>query len=336
MFRINKEVKIFFNYVIGPLLGAWLFYSLYKEIKAQPNLEYSISEIRKAAFTNNLWPMILVVFMVFVNWGIESRKWQLLVKMIQPISYYMAVKGVLSGVALSINTPNRVGEYGGRILFINEGNRLKAISLSMAGSLSQLIITLLMGGIGVFYLLFTISAGTESIIGLSIFWVKILLYVSFLFGALFSILFLRLSSVFKMIDRIPVLAKYKFFVETLERFDANLLLRLISLSFFRYLVFVIQYIVLMTVFGVHTTIFQAFWAISVLYLVLAIVPSIAIAELGIRGKFSVALLSLYTSNYIGIMGSTFGIWFLNLFIPAITGSIFILSNKFFKDNSDQV
>lgn len=92
----------------------------------------------------------------------------------------------------------------------------------------------------------------------------------------------------------------------------------------------------MTVFGVHTTIFQAFWAISVLYLVLAIVPSIAIAELGIRGKFSVALLSLYTSNYIGIMGSTFGIWFLNLFIPAITGSIFILSNKFFKDNSDQV
>ena len=87
----------------------------------------------------------------------------------------------------------------------------------------------------------------------------------------------------------------------------------------------------MQILDVHTTLFQGFWAISVLYLVLAIVPSIAIAELGIRGKFSIALLSLYSSNVIGIMGSTFGIWFLNLFIPAITGSIFILSNKFFKD-----
>jgi hypothetical protein len=75
----------------------------------------------------------------------------------------------------------------------------------------------------------------------------------------------------------------------------------------------------------------AFWIISILFLVLAIVPSFAIADLGIRGKFSTELLSLYTTNVVGIIGTTFGIWFINLFIPALLGSLFILSIKIFKD-----
>ena len=331
MFRINKEVKIFFNYVIGPLLGAWLFYSLYLQLKTQPNLTYSLIQIKNSFGNKDIWKMAGVLLMVFLNWGIESRKWQVLVRMIQPISFYTAFKGVLSGVALSINTPNRVGEYGGRILFINEGNRLKAISLSMAGSISQLIITLIMGSFGVIYLLINSTLHTDYIMGLSMFWIRMLLYVSITTGVLFGIFFFRISYIIKFIDRIPFLAKYQYFINVLEKFDPKLLLRLLSLSFFRYMIFVIQYILLMSVLHVEVTLAQGFWAITVLYLVLAIVPSIAIAELGIRGKFSVALLSLYSSNIIGIMGSTFGIWFLNLFIPAISGSLFILSNRFFKD-----
>ena len=269
--------------------------------------------------------------MIFINWGIEARKWQLLVRMIQPISFYMAFKGVLSGVALSINTPNRVGEYGGRILFINEGNRLKAISLSIAGSISQLIITLFMGSFGLIYLLITINPLTESIMGLSFLWIKMLIYISLLSGVIFLLFFFRLAYLLKVIDRMHLFNKFRYFIDTLEKFSAKLLLRLLSLSFFRYLIFVIQYNILMSVLNVHISFIAAFWAISVLYLVLAIIPSIAIAELGIRGKFSVALLSIYSSNIIGIMGSSFGIWFINLFIPAITGSLFILSNRFFKE-----
>lgn len=330
MFQINKKVKIFFNYVIGPLLGAWLFYSLYNQIRLQPNLRYSLIQIQQAT-SHNFWKITAVLFMIFLNWGIEARKWQLLVKMIQPLSLYMALKGVLSGIALTINTPNRIGEFGGRILFVNEGNRLRAISLSIAGSLSQLIITFIMGAIGLSYLLNNAQAGTQYIMGLSLYWIKFLLTFTIVASCITSIIYLRLSLILFIIDKIPILAKYRYFVEVLGQFRFQRLLRLLSLSFFRYLTFVIQYIILLSVFSVDVTFAQSFWSISVLYLVLAIVPSIAIAELGIRGKFSVALLSLYSSNVIGIMGSTFGIWFLNLFIPAITGSIFILSNKFFKD-----
>ena len=76
---------------------------------------------------------------------------------------------------------------------------------------------------------------------------------------------------------------------------------------------------------------DAFWVISILFLVLAIVPSFAIADLGIRGKFSTELLRIYSVNTVGILGTTFGIWFINLFIPALAGSIFILGIKIFKN-----
>ncbi len=335
MFHINKEVKIFFNYVVGPVLGVWLFYSLYRQIQLQPNLRASLLQIRAAA-SHSFWKITAVLIMIFLNWGIEARKWQILVKMIQPLSFYKAFKGVLSGVALTINTPNRIGEYGGRILFVNDGNRLRAISLSIAGSLSQLIITLIMGSLGLSYLLVSAQPGTAIIMGLSIYWIKVLLATTLVSSLIVSLLFFRLSLVLFLLDKFPILAKYRYLVAVLDQFSLRRLLMLLYLSFFRYLTFVIQYIILLSVFSVNVTFAQSFWSISVLYLILALVPSIAIAELGIRGKLSVALLSLYSGNIVGIMGSTFGIWFLNLFIPAITGSIFILSNRYLKTNRKSI
>jgi hypothetical protein len=135
MFRINKNIKIFFNFFLGPLLGAWLFYSLYQQIKNQPHLEESIALIKNMPFSSEAWKFWAVIFMAFANWGLEAKKWQLMMHDLQPMKYITAFKSVLSGVTFSLNTPNRIGEYGGRILYVAEGKRLKAISLSIAGSM---------------------------------------------------------------------------------------------------------------------------------------------------------------------------------------------------------
>jgi len=331
MFRLHKNIKILFNYILGPLLGAWLFYSLYKQVKGQPHLQDSIELIKQAPFGSNALKFWTVVILVFVNWGIEARKWQLLMKGLQPINYFVAFKAVLSGVTLSLNTPNRVGEYGGRILYVKEGNRIKAISLSIAGSMSQLITTLLMGCIGLVFLIYTQQSSVNFIMGLSFFWVKILLFVSAAAACVLLFIYFRLSWLIKIIEKIPPFVKYARYVSVLENFHAKVLLRLLSLSLLRFMVFVIQYILLLQALNIEITLVQGLWIISILFLVLAIVPSFAIADLGIRGKFSVELLGLYSANTVGIIGASFGIWFINLFIPAIAGSILILSTKIFKE-----
>ena len=79
------------------------------------------------------------------NWGLETKKWQILIKDLEQISFLKAYKAVFSGQAFALNTVNNLGEYVGRILFLREGNRLKAISLTMVGSLSQVLMTFIMG-----------------------------------------------------------------------------------------------------------------------------------------------------------------------------------------------
>jgi len=327
----NKKLKIIIKYFVGPLLGVWLFYSLYQQIKHQPNLHESLLLIKEAPFSENAWKFWLVILLAFINWGIEARKWQVLLKPLQKIRYLRAYRSVLSGLALSLNTPNRMGEYGGRILYVKDGSRLKAISLSIAGSISQLIITLVLGCGGLIYILFFQTIPSGSVMGLSVYWIKVLLFISSMVTAILILFFFRLSWLIRLLEKIPGSLKFIEYFNVLEEFTAKLLLRLLSLSFFRYLVFVLQYILLLQVLQVEIFWFDCFWIISILFLVLAIVPSFAIADLGIRGKFSTGLLRMYSMNTIGILGTTFGIWFINLFVPALAGSILILGIKFFKE-----
>ena len=327
----NRKLKIIIRYVVGPLLGAWLFYSLYQQIRGQPHLRDSLVLMKDAPFGKSSWKFWLVILLALVNWGIEARKWQVLLKPLQSIRFLRAYRSVLSGLALSLNTPNRMGEYGGRILYVKEGSRLKAISLSIAGSISQLIITLALGCGGLVYLIYFSNLQTEYVMGLSLYWIKFLLLISSIITGFLLLFFFRLSWLIKLLEKIPYSSRFTQYLNVLEQFTAKILLRLLSLSFFRYLVFVLQYILLLQVLNVHILLMDGFWIISILFLVLAIVPSFAIADLGIRGKFSTELLSTYSSNTVGIIGTTFGIWFINLFIPALLGSFLILSIKFFKE-----
>ncbi|MEJ7737659.1 MAG: hypothetical protein WKF97_09555 [Chitinophagaceae bacterium] len=65
---------------------------------------------------------------------------------------------------------------------------------------------------------------------------------------------------------------------------------------------------------------------------MALVPTIALAEIGIRGKISLELFGLFSTNHIGIVAASAGIWGINLMLPALLGSLFILRIKIFSNN----
>lgn len=331
MFRLNKNIKIFFKYILAPLLGAWLFFSLYHQIRNQPNLSESWFYIKSLPFGRDAWRFWLTVALVFVNWGLEAIKWKQLMLPLEKMSYARAFKSVLSGVTLSINTPNRIGEYGGRMLYVSQGNKIKSIPLSIAGSISQLIVTLIMGCFGLIYLLVFVSPEQNDILGLSWFWIKVLLLLSMCVTALVILFYFRMPWLIRLVTKIPAAERIVPYIKTLEQFQIKLLLSLLRLSFFRYIIFILQYLLLWQALGVQISFPMGIWLVAVLFLVMAVVPSFAIADLGIRGQFSASLLGAYSTNTIGIIGTTFGIWILNLFLPALAGSILILSVKSFKE-----
>jgi hypothetical protein len=330
---LNKSIKILLKWFVGPLLAVWLFYSLYQQVKAQPDIDASITLIKTLPFGAGAIKFWLVILFIFVNWGLEARKWQVLMKVLQPISFITAFKSVLCGVTFSLNTPNRMGEYGGRILFVDEGKRIKAITLSIAGGMAQLIITMLMGSIGIFYLLLN-SHSPATLMGISNFWLRIFFYGSMLGTAAFIFFFFKLGWLTRLLEKLPYSNHFLKYINVLETFDAKILLRLLSISMFRYIVFVLQYIFMLQLLQVEQNVWAGFWIITVMFWILAIIPSFAIADLGIRGTVAKTLFS-YSSNTLGILTATFGIWFVNLFIPALIGSLLILGIKIKKKNDQQ-
>ena len=150
--KLNKNIKIFLNYVLGPLLFAWLSYSVFKQIKDQPNLEESWVNIKASFSDARVLNFILVFVLMFVNWSLEALKWKISVQRVQPVGFFRSLKAIFSGVSFSVTTPNRTGEYFGRVLYMDDGNRLKVISLTILGSISQLIVTIFFGLLGLLIL----------------------------------------------------------------------------------------------------------------------------------------------------------------------------------------
>ncbi len=328
---MTKQQKNILNYIIGPVLFVWLSYSIYEQIQHQKDVQQSWGIIKDALHQSNAWIFVAVIGLMLVNWGIEARKWQLQIRGVEKISFISAFRAILAGQALGFNTINRVGESAGRAAFLEDGNRMRGVVLSFVGSMAQIIVTFVMGALSLLYMRLFILDIHQQLDVLSIFWLDGLIYVITVGVILFTLAYFKLAGLIELLEKIPFVARHRFFVEKLEDFHWKELIRILSLSFARYFVFLFQYYLLLSVFHVNVFWLDGFALVGVMFLVLAIVPTIALAELGFRGKVSLLLFSILSSNNIGIIATAAGIWIINLILPAIAGSLFILGLRFFRN-----
>ncbi|HKC37524.1 MAG TPA: lysylphosphatidylglycerol synthase transmembrane domain-containing protein [Chitinophagaceae bacterium] len=327
LMKLNKNIKIFLNYVLGPLLFAWLSYSIVKQIKNQPHLEESWLSIKTSFSDTSIVYLIAVFLLMFANWSLEAVKWKLSVQRVQPVSFFKSLKAILSGVSFSVTTPNRMGEYLGRVLYMNEGNRLKVISLTVLGSLSQLIVTLFFGLLALFILKpDIIDAGLS---GWSE-WINIGIIGGSLAFIFLTVFYFRIGWLTRWIEKIPAIKKYIWLINELEKTDTTLLMRVLSISMLRYLVFATQYFLLFRFFAVEVNWWQGFWATALVFFIMAITPTIALFEVVQKISVTKEIFAIFTVNTLGIVFVTTTIWFINLVIPAIIGSLLIVGIKLFK------
>lgn len=325
---MNKSIKILINYFLGPVLLIVLCWSLYNQLLQQHDLAQRWQQIKHSWQS---WKFLIVIFLMTINWGIEAKKWQLLMLHLQQFSYIRAFKSVLSGCSITMLTPNRIGEYGGRILFVKQEHRIKAISLNIVSSISQLLVTMVMGCAGLIYLRFFSHNSRNALSVLPDFWGNILIYFSIIGTVLLFLFYIRLSWLVRLMEKVPAFNKVVKHISVLDEFSAGQLLGILSLSLLRYIVFVMQYVLLLQVMEVNIETRLVFWLITVFYLVMAVAPTIGFLELPIRAKASMELMKLYSSNTLGIETAALSIWLINLVIPALIGSLLILGIKIVKE-----
>jgi len=329
----NKNIKLILNYVVGPLVFCILVYSIYNQVQQQANWKQSLDHLVQGFSPRSLRYLIMAFLLMFVNWGLEARKWQLALREVDSISFRRSLVAIFSGTTMGFFTPNRIGEYFGRILFVKENARISSVALTIMCGTAQLLITLLVGFAGLFFIRPYI---VESSTGIStVFWIEMLMYIVLPVTMVLLLFYFRLSWMVSWVNRIKLIQRFGKYLEVLGNFELKMLFRILVLSFLRYLVFILQYFLLFHVFEVELNWWHTFWSMSVIFLVLAVIPSIAIfTDLGIRWKASLQFLALFSTNTVGILGASLSIWLINLVIPAIMGSMLIFSIRLFNTGGE--
>ncbi len=321
---LNKSIKLIFNYLLAPVLFILLTFSLYRQVIQQPDLDTRWQQVLHSVNEPGLW---LAALLMLLNYGIEAWKWKLLLRPLESTGLKRSLASVFAGCSVTMLTPNRIGEFGGRILFVKEHNRPEAISLTILGSLSQLMITMLAGIAGLIWLDFSdIDTGRFS-------WVtgNFLLPASVVFTLLLLFVYFRVGIVISVIERITILKSFVKYIRVVRTFPGKLLLRILWLSFLRYMVFILQYMLILHVMGVHIPAVLSFYLLAVFYLVLAVAPTFGFIELPLRAAASLELLGSFSDNIVGIQSAAFVVWIINLVIPAIIGSLLIFGIKIIKE-----
>src|SRR5690606_10757729 len=86
-----------------------------------------------------------VLLMMLLNWFLEALKWKYLCAGVSPIGTWRAVESVFCGLTWAVFTPNRIGEYGGRVMFLLPRRRIRGAVAMRVGALAQITITNVLG-----------------------------------------------------------------------------------------------------------------------------------------------------------------------------------------------
>jgi len=316
----NKTFKLFLKLVLVLISYGYIYY----KIKVSP---FDFSQ-----FPQLQWLLVGIVLLLMpINWLLESIKWRFLIKDIEQITLSKAIKGVLVGLTSGLATPNRVGEYLGRSVVLNKSNRVKGTLATILGSLSQVLVTLLFGTVAWMFIYEDLRFDNQS-------YYRPLIMVGLIVLVFFYIL------VFYNLQWIRDLAKWMGFnqryideIKYLNRFKSNQLSYILFLSFFRYVVFASQYVLIMRSFGLYINLVDSIAAIGIIYLLILIIPHFTISELGVRSSVGVLIFQFYTNQIEIVAMSAALLWFVNIALPSLIGSFLILFGAFSpKKRLDQV
>ena len=301
------------------------FYFLYKKVFANENLIEMYNWFLNTLRNQSFYPLAIVFLLMFLNWILDAIKWKYIIKKIEIVSLWLSIKAVFLGITVSIFTPNRIGEFGGRIFCLKSADRIKGVIITILGNVAQLLVTIIFGSIA---FLFYIKRFDSFFIFHEKYY--LLLIIIFIFLSSLIFLFINTSFLIQLLNKFSFLRKYKDYINVFSFFSKKELLNVILLSMLRYMVFSLQYFILLLFFEVDINFFDSLIMSSLVFFTISIIPTIAITEIGVRGSLAIYFFGLISSNNIGILTATFSLWIVNLVLPALIGIIFVYNLKFFR------
>jgi len=256
-----------------------------------------------------------LVLLMFVNWSLEALKWRVLMHHLEPITAARALLATFAGTTVGIITPNRVGEFAGRVLYLTPEHRLRGGAITLLGSLAQFAVTMALGVLAVG--LARLHGGHAAVAGPA--WTA-LVWATMAVGAVVLLLLFLPATLARLLALVRWPHRIAPAIEGLGSVSASVIRRVLLLSLLRYAVFTAQFVWLLhVVAGVE--LLTGLLLVPVVFLITTWVPSTAFTELGIRGG---VITSVVPGDPAALLLVTALIWAVNLMLPALIGGIVLL------------
>lgn len=271
-----------------------------------------IAFIKSAVSNKSAMASIVFIgaFLTFLNWYFETLKWQTLVNTIQKIDFRTALKQTLAALTVSLATPNRIGDYGAKVLYFEKDKRKKILLFNFFTNATQLLATVVFGSIGLIFCLknYDIPYSTSAIYAMGFAGVSILLIGYFFRDKELFVKGFTVSNTIRFLKNLPFVAK----------------LKVVFLSFLRYVTFSSMFYFLLLFFGAEIEFQTALLLIFATYLLVSILPSIFIFDVVIRGGVALWLFSFEGVPDFIVLATVLSMWLFNFVIPSILGSVYII------------
>ena len=302
------------------VLAFWFIYHQYlnknDNLKQFETLTASIKK-QQVVFT-----LAFVVVLMFLNWLLESLKWQYLSKRLVSISVWEAIEAVFCGLTWAIFTPNRIGEYGGRVMFLPSRKRVHGVFAMAVGSFAQNVITNVTGLLaGLWFVYYFLNINTWLYLGLAV--------LVIIFLGLLLVFYFNIKWLVDLLDRVSFLKKHHRFFDIMGRYQTKELIVVIGYSLARFFVFTYQYYLVIHLLLPDIPFIQMTLTVIVFIFIQSAMPSLDLLDIGVRSFTATYLFVYLTNQQIAIIAAVSAIWLINLIIPAIMGSVFVLKLKFF-------
>lgn len=309
--RLNKFGLLFIKALIGLGTFYFLFIAVFKE---GLEVEGWLARLWAAFGQGAAGPILLALALMVANWGLEALKWQLLSRKVEHLSLWQAFQAVLVGMCLGFITPNRLGDYAGRIIKLKSRRRLEALGAVFLGRFCQLLITLSLGSMGWVY--FAAQASGQPFAG---FFPLLIGFLTLLNGGGYALLF-HPRMLMGLVAATPFLNRFLSYLSVISRYETGELARLLAWSAGRYLVFLSQFLLLLGAFGVQEALFPMAMGVASTFLLKSALPSFnAFTDLGTRELSALFFFSLLGQDKALVMSASLSLWLLNLALPSLGG-----------------
>lgn len=303
MISISHKAKQFGVFIIKLLIVIAAFYFIYHQLASNDQLDWA--KFRKLVNEKQSVAGILFLLSFSVaNRYLEILKWQNLVSFLRPISVGESTKQVLGALTAGIFTPNGLGEYAGKAFYFDAGKTKTIIFLNLICNGIQMILTVVFGTIGLWILGYWL-------------WVLVIILSVFGFwivGFFTKKIMVKGYSIQKLLERLNEIPK------PIHRKN-------IVLAVGRYLVFSHQYYFLFLAFGVDLPYVTLMANIAVVYFLASSLPSFQFLDFAVKGSVAMFFFGkLGVNEWIVVFISTL-MWFLNVVLPVVIGSYFVLRFK---------